>query len=180
MRHEIRTHQLATLPNRSLIQSTPRLNPSSVFTDSPFVPRLLVFDSDVGTSRDPLPALGAEALDRLETDLVTHLAAVADPIAKVDVGEAVAHRLSQQPHDPVAAEAARWLAGIQEAVDGRYTVFAPVRQHAGDEATDVVAEFHQAGVDRRILDHGTIIRQTHPRHLAVAVAAVEILLEQLI
>src|SRR5262245_43172787 len=112
-----------------------RLKASSVPKDPPFAPvwssgsfgwppvppysalALLTISTEIcGASGDPLPALRPEALDRPEAGLVSHLAAAADPVAEVDVGQAVAHRLPQQPDDHVAAQAARRLLGVEEAV----------------------------------------------------------------
>ena len=68
------------------------------------------------------PAVGAEGLDRAEAGLVGHLAASADPIAEVDVGQAELARAFNMPQHDIGAGAALWLARLEKFIDPRQAV----------------------------------------------------------
>src|SRR5690348_3298318 len=68
------------------------------------------------TNRRADPALGGEALLRLEAVLVAHLARALDPIAEIDEGMALAAGEVDMIEDHVGAEAAMGLVRVVEAV----------------------------------------------------------------
>src|SRR3954451_9472283 len=65
------------------------------------------------------PALGAESLERVEANLVDHLAAGCDPVAEIDIGQGAAARLLDQTHHDGAGETVGRVVWIEEAVNGR-------------------------------------------------------------
>ena len=60
--------------------------------------------------------------------------------------------------------------GIEEAVDGRQTIAQAVGQDGADQSVLTIPNFEQAGLRPSFIDHGAVIAQAHPGHVAVAVA----------
>src|SRR4051794_8512570 len=68
------------------------------------------------------PASVDQAFDRTEARLVRHLAAVADPVAEVEIRQAEAPALLDLPEDVIGAEARARDGGVIERVHRRQPV----------------------------------------------------------
>src|SRR5205807_2924768 len=77
--------------------------------------------------------------------------------------------LLDQPQDAPGAEAAAVMRWIVKAVDRRNAVIEPVDQRHRDERAARLADLHDRGARRAVLDHAAIVGVAHRRHVAVAV-----------
>src|SRR5439155_1615786 len=118
------------------------------------------------------PALPGEALQGRETRLVGHLRALFDPVAEIDIRQALPAAFLDEPENAPGAEALLAAARIVKGVNGREAVIEPVDQRHGGKRAFGIAEFGDRGPYRAVLDHAAVIGIGHRRHVAVAVARV--------
>ena len=126
--------------------------------------------------RDPLAA--AQDFAGAEFGFVGHLAALLDPVAEIDVGQFSSTARVDQPEDGVGAKRTFVDVGAEETVDGGEAVAQAVGQAGAEQRSGGVAEFDDRGFDRGVLDHGAVVVEAHGRHVAVAVADLLVVLEE--
>src|ERR1041385_8771118 len=91
------------------------------------------------------PALPGETLQSRETRLVGHLRALFDPVAEIDIRQALPAAFLDEPKNAPGAEALLAAAWIVKSVNGREAVIEPVDQrHRGERALGI-AEFGDRG-----------------------------------
>src|SRR5690349_13299489 len=84
---------------------------------------------------DAQPARGGKALLRQEAALVVHLLRALDPVAEIDVRQALAPGARNVVEDHESAERTAALARLEERIDHRQ----PVAQYVGERDRDQVA-----------------------------------------
>src|SRR5512134_3246592 len=123
---------------------------------------------DLGAG-EPAPDAVDEALDRPEARLVGHLAAVADPVAEVEVGQAERAALLDLPEDVEGAEARSLELRVEERVDRGE----PVGQEVDDahhHELRLVAELDEPGVDPALQQKVRVLVAAVLVHAAARVA----------
>src|SRR6476659_7219551 len=93
-----------------------------------------------------LPLSVDQAFHRLEIDLVSHLAALRDPIAEIEVGQLETPAQLGLPQHVEGAEAAASHVGLEEGVDRRQSVLQAV-DDADHRQTAVLPKFHEIRID---------------------------------
>src|SRR5471030_2083174 len=96
--------------------------------------------------REAAPLTVDQPLDRPESGLVGHFAAVPDPVAKIQVGQREAAALLDLPQNIVSAEAGGGDAGLEEGIDRRHAVAEDVDDRHHHQLASV-AELDQTRVD---------------------------------
>src|SRR3546814_9387758 len=97
-----------------------------------------------------------------------------DPVAKVDMRRLrLLCCLDQRKHDK-GAERASGLVWVEEAVDRGRSIAQPVEQAHRHQPALPVAKLGKACVDIAGLNHVAIFLLGHPRHLAIAMARVDV------
>src|SRR6185312_5024219 len=123
----------------------------------------------VESSGEALPLSANEALDGAELVLVAHLAALADPVAEVDIGEAAAARFLDLPEDVVGAVRGSSHEGVEERIDGGKPVGELV--HDGDHPQLArLAELDEARGDVRLQQEVGVLLAAVVVHPAAPVA----------
>src|SRR5690606_17375318 len=112
--------------------------------------------------------------------LVGHLAALADPVAEIDIWQAAPSRFQNMPENQETAGAAAFLLGIEEAVDEGEAVLHCINQADGIERSVGFAKFAQAGLHRALRDDRPVIAETQTGHAAIGVARQQVAMKKLV